>query len=233
MQAAEDREEMSDELEDDRITSRVLSDSYGMAVDEHEELFDAIYDEVRAEESEDAPDAVAQTREADPAGPAWPRLVALAALLLLVAVPAAIWFTQGDDPQPEFRARGGGSSFQVVCLEGDAEKPCGPGRSLNLVAQPSDDAKYFAAFGRTPDRTIHWYQPAAPDGTSHRLRDQAGATLPRNIKLSENLQGPLTVYGVFSEEPLTRDDIRALFDEEGNPKPSDTVDVVRREVPLK
>jgi hypothetical protein len=128
--------------------------------------------------------------------------LAIAAIVLLVVLPRK--------PSDEFTARGGGkpvAAFTPSC------NPCKPGGTLVFDVHGTTGYRYFAAFSRRSDGTVLWYFPAA-GGASVDLVDQpAHGVLNRGIVLGpEHAAGTYHVYGVFSNEPLTREQIRARFE---------------------
>lgn len=130
---------------------------------------------------------------------------------------------------PEFQSRGshvagaGGPELVVSC-PGNAG--CRVGSKLSFAVK-SQQNRYFAAFARRFDGTIIWYFPepigssvALPQTSEPELLDQAVLLGP------EHLPGHYDVYGVFSRQPLTREQLKLKVGEDLSGSP-DAV-VVRR-----
>jgi hypothetical protein len=107
----------------------------------------------------------------------------------------------------EFTARGGSQAFAAFT-------PVQTDGKLLFDVHGTTGYRYFAAFSRRADGTILWYFPT-PDGTSVDLASQpTTGVLDRSIVLGEEHQtGSYRLYGVFSQQPLTRDAIKVQFDE--------------------
>lgn len=126
-----------------------------------------------------------------------PLAAALGAAAVLVAAPGA---------EDEFAPRGvGAGNLQLACLRAEAPAPCAAGATLTLDVTPPPARAHFAAFARRPDGRLMWFLPAAGETSAPRrgLLD-AGFVLA-------GPPGPYTVYGVFSDAPMTRAAIAAAF----------------------
>ncbi len=130
----------------------------------------------------------------------------MAAAVVLVAI--APWRQHASD---EFAARG--SSRPVATFHATCNGACTRGGKLVFDVYGTTSYRYFAAFAKRGDGTVLWYFPA-PDGTSLDIAAATHGVLDRGIVLGdEHSPGSYRVYGVFSNEPLTRAQIRAVFDE--------------------
>ena len=125
--------------------------------------------------------------------------VAVAAVATVIVGPRLI-----EPPSQAFRAKGSATAvFRPVCLP-----TCRIDGTLTFEIAPPADRPYFAAFGRRADGRIVWYEPAA--NTSSRAGAPGAITWPRSFTLgAEHTSGPHTVFGVFSDRPLTRAAIAA------------------------
>jgi hypothetical protein len=133
--------------------------------------------------------------------------VAAAALVLFVLLPG-----RGHD-SGEFTARGEGhaaGAFKPTCAHG-----CSTGDKILFDVNGTVGYRYFAAFSRRADGTVLWYFPASDADVSVDLVAQAGSgVLDRGIVIgNEHPAGTYRVFGVFSNEPLSRAQIRDRFDE--------------------
>ncbi|HEY5948476.1 MAG TPA: hypothetical protein VIV40_23425, partial [Kofleriaceae bacterium] len=132
--------------------------------------------------------------------------IAAAVTVLLVLAP---W--RSREPS-EFTARGGGhavASFKPACAHG-----CAAGDKILFDLDGTTGYRYFAAFSQRADGTVLWYFPASDDAQSLELAHQLGSgVLDHGIVIgSEHPAGTYRMFGVFSNEPLTRAQIRDRFD---------------------
>lgn len=133
--------------------------------------------------------------------------------LATVSVAAAALLTLPMFRGSEFSARGGvdeghANHFQVYCIREGQRGACRQGSKLLFELHPSADRGFFAAFSRRSDGTVIWYFPVQETGTSLHAR-QAGAVTTGFVLGTEHSPGTYRVYGLFSEQPLSRDDVRA------------------------
>jgi hypothetical protein len=139
-------------------------------------------------------------------------LLALAgAAATILALPWAIRDRPADEP---FAARGAASAGLGLVCAGQPAGPCHPGQKLmfDLDPQPSTQ-RYFAAFARRDDGTVVWYFPDSPAGHSIELAGRLShGVLDRGVVLDERHgAGRYQVVGIYSDVPLTRDQIKARF----------------------
>jgi hypothetical protein len=129
-------------------------------------------------------------------------------------------------PSSEFAARGGGafeSAFQPRCIEG----PCRSGNKLVFEMGPLATGRHFAAFARRHDGTIVWYFPAADEKSIALSTSETPQLLQRAITLGpEHSPGRYELFGVFSERPLSRAELKVALGDELRGGPG--VRVVRR-----
>ncbi len=131
-----------------------------------------------------------------------PVVAAAAAAMLLVVRP---W--TGEHPDA-FATRGGASA--VAAFRPTCTRECKSGDKLLFDVRGTRGYRYFAAFARRADGTVLWYFPEGVD-----LETQPpGGVLDRGILIDrEHPPGAYRVFGVFSFEPMSRDQIRERFDE--------------------
>ena len=184
---------------DDRKLERLLSGRDAPSVAEREELFERIYARTEA----------GRRRWLAPA---------LGAALASAAA-AVLMFMQLRAPaDAEFRARGAGlpvagPELSLVCTESVA---CRPGDKLSLAVRAAGSS-YFSAFARRFDGVIIWYFPE-PMGASQALPSGEGrAVLERAVLLGpEHLPGHYEVFGVFTQRPFTRAELRLALGDDLN-----------------
>jgi hypothetical protein len=127
----------------------------------------------------------------------------------LTAAAAAATIVMLVLPRDEMTAKGGDlpAGFEVTCVPA----PCTIGSKFVFDITSTGGATYFAAWAhmkRSPDESHRqvfwiWYFP-----TSRRIPD-GGGVLDTGIVLGpEHTPGTYTVEGVFSSEPLEREQIR-------------------------
>ena len=132
--------------------------------------------------------------------------VALAAVVLVVALPRS-------REQSEFTARGSGkpvATFAASC------SPCTPGGTLVFDVHGTTGYRYFAAFAKRGDGTVLWYFPAESGASVDLVNQPTHGVLDRGIVIGpEHTPGSYRVYAVFSDQPLTRQQIRERFESGG------------------
>ena len=171
--------------DDDRLVSRLLAGRDALSRVEKDELLDRVI----------APPP-RRTRWAWLALPA----LAAAAVAVLVVRPSH---------ESDFGARGGSGSFAALHVR--CSPACTPGGRLVLDAHGTTGYRYVAAFAKRSDGTVLWYFPATDDATS--VEVPASGVLDRSIVLGpEHVAGRYQIYGVFSNAPLARAEIRDAFD---------------------
>ena len=140
----------------------------------------------------------------------WMALVP-AAMAMVAILAIAPW--RSSAPTSELAARGGSEPFAVfqpTCTDG-----CEAGHKILFDLHGTSGYRYFAAFSKRPDGTVLWYFPDAGRSSSIDLVMQPeSGVLDRSILLgADHPPGTYRLHGVFSREPLTREMIRAGFDE--------------------
>ena len=130
------------------------------------------------------------------------------------ALATALLFMVSRAPDDTLTPRGGkeGSEFSIQCRDGGQAVPCRRGALLSFVLHPATDMRYFAAYARDSSGAVIWYFPE--DEVSPGL-----ATTPsiaeRGIFIgAEHQPGRFRVAGVFSKDPMTRAQIRALVEQD-------------------
>jgi hypothetical protein len=134
--------------------------------------------------------------------------VAAAAVVMLVLAP---WRAR---EQSDFTTRGGShvlGAFTPTCASG-----CTAGDKILFDMNGTKGYRYFAAFSQRADGTVLWYFPSSDDAVSLDLDRQLGSgVLDHGIVIGgEHFAGTYRVFGVFSNEPLSRAQIRERFDAE-------------------
>ena len=132
--------------------------------------------------------------------------IAAAVIVLLVLAP---WRTR---EQNDFTTRGAGNAigaFEPMCAH-----ICTTGAKMLFDLNGTTGYRYFAAFSQRADGTVLWYFPSSDEASSLDLAQQLGSgVLEQGIVLgSEHSAGTYRVFGVFSNEPLSRAQIRDRFD---------------------
>jgi hypothetical protein len=134
-------------------------------------------------------------------------LAAAATALLLLP-----WVLRSD-PSGEASFTGRGASPPIAAFSLGCRQACQNGDTLVFDLEPSSGYRYFSAFARHTDGTVIWYFPEAESAESLDLvaRSQKGL-LDKGVALgNEHRAGRYAVYGIFSNVPLTRTDIRERF----------------------
>ncbi len=137
----------------------------------------------------------------------------------------------GQSAGDVYTARGAAlvPSLELACIGPSGTGHCARGRKLTFTVRGEGEWRHFGAFARAADGTIYWYFPGV--GASGIEIDVERATvLDRAIVLGDEAAGPVTVYGVFSRVPLTRDGIkRAVGPELAG---DGTVTIVKHQLPI-
>lgn len=187
------------------LAARLLSKKEGLSVLEKEEILGNILQGQDKEDRETAHRGVIFGR----------RLAGLAIASVALLVPILLFYTPGslDD---EFVPRGGSAQtlYTVSCLGPDGRTSCHQGDKLIFEVAALAPKRHFAAFSKTQDGTIIWYFPGDEHKKSVRL-DQAerDRILATGILLGpEHRPGNYEVHGLFSDQPLGRSAIRAIFE---------------------
>ena len=109
----------------------------------------------------------------------------------------------------DFGARGNnGSSIELSCNP-RVPSPCKVGDRLYFRMLSLTQGTHLAAFAQTPDGDVVWFFPSADSEASRAV--SVGVVDEAKI-LPDSLAGDVTVHVVLSETPLTRAQIRALYD---------------------
>lgn len=148
----------------------------------------------------------------------------LAACGVLLLVPTAYWAwpagevpavaTSGEHAEElgELRSKGVAQSsvnFSVSCTGRGADAPCQPGDKLVFAVQPGDTHGYFSAFAVRPDGAVVWYFPAREDSRSVEVTGDTDGVLNQGVMIgSEHQNGQHEIVGVFSTQPLSREQVR-------------------------
>jgi hypothetical protein len=192
----------------DRELARLLSGRDEPSVLEKEALFERIMTRV------------APVRQAKRWPWLGPSLAAAGAAAALVAV-LVVRSDRGGEAEGsgEFLPRGnlghstaGHGGFELACVADGQPSSCQVGAKLTFWVSATPQTSHFASFGRRQDGAIVWYVPD-PGGRSARV---ARATSPVLLDTAFVLDethgaGTITVFGVFSAEPLSRAEIKSAL----------------------
>jgi hypothetical protein len=140
-------------------------------------------------------------------------LATMPAIVAAVTVLLVLGPWRGSE-QGEFTARGGDhllGAFKPRCAH-----DCAAGDKILFDLHGTIGYRYFAAFSRRADGTVLWYFPRSDDAKSLDLSRELGSgVLDHGVVIgSEHPAGTYRLFGVFSNEPLTRAQIRERFDAE-------------------
>lgn len=135
----------------------------------------------------------------------WALAVACAAALLALSIPVL----RRDDFAPKGDGAGG-PDFRAYCTTDGQRTPCRSGTRLLFELRATPDRRYFAAFSRRGDGTVIWYLPTDERGLSpDALRQEHGFAPSAFVLGPEHPPGIYRVYGLFSTQPLTRQEVRS------------------------
>jgi hypothetical protein len=147
----------------------------------------------------------------------WIAMPAFAAVAIALIV---LWpRTKQDD----FTARGGGAP---VAMFAPSCSDCARGAKLAFDLQGTTGYRYFAAFARSSDGDVVWYFTGKDLATS-----LVRGVLDETVVL--DAIGTYRIYGVFSQQALDRDAIKALFDDTGKVRETAGVKVVDQELAIR
>jgi len=190
---------------DRRQAARLLSGRSGLCVIEKEEILRHVLRETGREKE-------------TPGRRVWMiRLARTAAAVMLLAVVPLVWWWSGGTEPDGFSARGVPGSpygFELTCTRSGQVKGCRPGGKLLFRLEVPQSKPYFSAFSHRQDKTAVWYFPGpnAPtsiDTTGH----ISEGVLDVGIELGgEHPPGEYRVFGLYSRNPLQKEQIRSVFD---------------------
>jgi hypothetical protein len=160
--------------------------------------------------------------------PAWQRMVqwfappqrwamGLATAALAVLVPFFVAHKSGEG---EFQARGATRSERLAgvrafCLDAGGVTPrCTRSSQLRLTVSNAGKFRYMFLLGLDEAHAIKWYAPRPPDPAS--VAAPLGNDMPVGdaVRLGINHDpGPVRVYAIFSDAPVTTMEIEAAVDE--------------------
>ncbi len=149
----------------------------------------------------------------------WPAIAVAAVGLGVLVMP-------GAPDRPEFGTKGSSQAgLSLSCVHAQAPVPCAPGATLTLKVT-AHDRPYFAAFAQDAEGTIIWYLPAKGEASERQegLLEQ-GFVLDPSYDTST-----MQVFGVFTDAPMSRAQIKAALSE--GLKSTDTVTVLPRTLTL-
>ncbi len=143
------------------------------------------------------------------------RVALVLCALVAISIPAVYVVSRDESREEGFTAKGGDDAplFTVRCTGMDNEHRCKLGETLVFQVSAPSGKSYFSAFGRNEksDRIV-WYYPADEGALSPEV-GQSRRVLSDGIVLGEeHVPGAYVVFGIFTEVPVTRSEIRAQFD---------------------
>lgn len=127
-------------------------------------------------------------------------------LVAAVAAISLVLWPRTSNHVDEFAARGAAGAnarLTLTCPTG-----CSAGRKLVFDLDGTVGYRYFAAFARRSNGDVIWYFPQ-PNETSAPVAEALARAIVFGV---EQPPGNYRVYGVFSDQPLTREAIRERFD---------------------
>lgn len=132
-------------------------------------------------------------------------------------------------PADNYTARGAAltPTLDLVCIGPSGTGRCATGKKLAFSVRGSAEWKHFAAFAQTADGTIYWYFPSVT-GVGIELGAESATLLDRAVVLGDEAGGAVTVYGVFSKAPLTRDGIKRAMG--ADLRGDGTISIVKRQL---
>ena len=141
-------------------------------------------------------------------------------IVMLFLIPFGLFFFFSGQ-EDEFRRKGDDDApfFSVTCFDSDGQTSCRRGTKLAFRLHRSSFSKdnlYFAAFNKSEaDDTIYWCFPSDKTGESISIKGiEADGILPRGVLLNDSYKlGEYQTFGILSDAPLNRQQIRAIFDD--------------------
>ncbi len=200
-------DEMRISKKDRHLPARLLSKRRGLLVDEKDEVLKRVLKTVRQEEGRPRHPWFAPVYR--------PVLIGVSAV---VAVALSLWLGLPSEPQQEFRAKGEGGTlpfFSITCLDGDGQLDCRTGAKLVFSIRPVSVQRFFSAFARRKeDGLVIWYFPEKTIGTALPVAPAVNREpLARGVLLGpEHRPGSYRITGLLSDSPLSREQIRRLFE---------------------
>lgn len=188
----------------DETLARLLAGRDAPSVLEKERQFEAIFAKIQA-----------------PKRPRWQPFAASVGGALCLAAALALWLRT-----PELASRGPALAEQPE-LRALCAKPCRQGGALAFEVSGSPKRGFFAAFAQRADGAIVWYLPDASGQSAPLARGNGPAVLDHGVQLGpEQPPGVYEIYGIFSEQPMTRAQIKAALGDDLRGR--DGVTVVQR-----
>lgn len=189
------------------VPSRLLSGRNQLSVTEREAILEQVLADSRVAGDDRASRSWLRQRRwaAVAAG-----LAAASAIALVMHVRAGTG-TGGPEANEMFAARGAaGHQMEVVCASSGQVGQCPVGDRLILDLAGAAEPVHFAAFARRGDGMIIWYFPEREqDSTVPLAENMRSGVFDRTVILGpEHSPGTYTVHGVFSDQAMTREDVR-------------------------
>jgi hypothetical protein len=150
-----------------------------------------------------------------------------AAVGLAAAAALALFIGSRREDEPEFAPRGvgrAGPAFYVECLAPAGGSVCVTGGKLTFRVTPSPERPFFAAFARRQDGVILWYLPEANAASARVSNPQLAVGFALD---AQQPPGDYELFGVFSAEPLRREDVARRLADDLDPKDG-SLSVVRQ-----
>ncbi len=197
--------------EDKNRLDRLLSGGQGPSVQEKESMLAEILRQA-ASKPEKSPWNLVSGKYLVPA-------VALT-IVFLVAFFPLLFLRKERRTYDEFTARGAGSSralMQLACISGKEKRPifgksksCHYGDTLLFRLYPSENARYFSAVALGADGLLVWYFPSDTKSSLPIIGE--GIAREGIVIGSEHAPEEYRVFGLFSDRPLSRVEVRSLVE---------------------
>jgi hypothetical protein len=128
--------------------------------------------------------------------------------------------TRTSPSKDQYQPRGSALAailLKIRCVRSTDADRCRPGDKLAFQVRGTADKPWFAAFSTAAgNSSVVWYYPQTSDKRSiaWQTADSDG-WLPEGFIIGENqMPGTHLMYGIFSRSPLTRKQIRMLFQDD-------------------
>ena len=143
--------------------------------------------------------------------PPWLRGAALAAALMLVLL---AWVVHQRSSAPVQLAGERTAGLRVAC-SGDGAR-CSPRAELRLFVSNGGRFRHVFAVGLDDRFVLHWYAPRPPDVVSAVAPTVSAARelpLGAAVALADHVPGPLRVFALFTDAPLSAQELTAATTE--------------------
>ncbi|MBN2714548.1 MAG: hypothetical protein JXX14_01760 [Deltaproteobacteria bacterium] len=189
---------------DSQFASRLLARRDDVSVQEKEQVLAAIMGTVDADRLDTDRRRIGRWR--------WGVGLSMALLLFVAGGLWGLGQKRDEAQENEFTPKGDEAAapfFYVRCVGHKGDGACREEDRLTIGFADAEMSAYFSGFAiREADSSVIWMFPAAENGLSVRVPEQGG-TLKKAIVLDAHYPaGKYTVYGLKSDQPLNRAQIR-------------------------